>query len=313
MLVVLFSILFSQGAVWYTAFFYCQFFIEKVLGLDSASVNILMITITVASAPFYVLFAALSDWVGRKPVMLCGMALAAVAFFPGFHELTPFEPVNPALARAAERPRWWSWRPIRPIARPSSIPSARPPSCRPATSPGSRLANAGVSYANPGLAARQPGPWSRSGSTDTIPSASAVGLSADQAEAVKADVQGRIKAALTTAGYPKAADPKAVNWPAVFAVMMVFVIAATALYGPMAASLVELFPTRIRYTAMSLPYNIGTGWIGGFLPAVSFAMVAVNGNMFYGLWYPVIIAAAGAVIGLIFLPETKGRDLHIDH
>jgi MFS family permease len=139
-----------------------------------------------------------------------------------------------------------------------------------------------------------------------------VGLPAAEAKAVKADVDKRLKAALLQAGYPASADPKAVNWPLLFGTMFVFAVAATALYGPMASGLVELFPTRIRYTAMSLPYNIGTGWIGGFLPAVSFALVAINGNMYFGLWYPLIWTVVSVLAALLFLPETKGRDLHTE-
>jgi hypothetical protein len=264
-----------------------------------------MIGITIVSAPFYVLFAALSDRLGRKPVMLFGVILAAVAFFPAFHELT--RAANPALAAATER------TPVTVIADPADCSLQFDPvgkaaflsSCDIAKSV---LAGAGVSYRNQAAPAGaeamvQIGPVS-------VPSASAKGLPAAAAAKVKAATQGRIKASLAAAGYPKGADLKAVNWIALFGTMMVFVIAATALYGPMAASLVEMFPTRIRYTALSFPYNIGTGWIGGFLPAVAFALVAVNGDMYFGLWYPVVIAAVTGLIGILFLPETRGRDLH---
>jgi MFS family permease len=174
----------------------------------------------------------------------------------------------------------------------------------------STLAGAGVSYANQ---AASPGTMASVmiGSA-RVDSRSAVGLPTDQAKAVKAEVDKRLKAALLQAGYPAAADPKAVNWPLLFAVMMVFAVAATALYGPMASALVELFPTRIRYTAMSLPYNIGTGWVGGFLPAVSFAIVAIYGDMYFGLWYPLACTVVSVLTTFFFLPETRGRDLYAE-
>ena len=129
-------------------------------------------------------------------------------------------------------------------------------------------------------------------------------------KATRADVESRIKAALTQAGYPDRADPARVNMPLVFAILMIFMIAATALYGPQAAALVELFPTRVRYTAMSLPYNIGTGWVGGLLPAASFALVAWSGNIYFGLWYSVGFTALSVLVALLWLPETRGRDLN---
>jgi MFS family permease len=264
-----------------------------------------MIAITLISAPLYVLFAALSDRFGRKPVMLLGMVLAVLAYFPGFHLLT--QAANPALAAATAQtpvtvtadPRDCSvqFDPVGKAAFLSSCDIAK-----------STLAGAGVSYAN---AAAAPGePASVRVGAVVVASASAVGLPPAQAKAIKAGVEKALKAALAKAGYPASADPKQVNWPLLFAVMIVFALAATALYGPMASSLVELFPTRIRYTAMSLPYNIGTGWIGGFLPAVSFAIVAINGNMYFGLWYPLACTVVSVIVAALFLPETRGRDLY---
>ena len=306
-LVVLFGVTVAQGAVWYTVFFYGQFFIEKVVKLSPASVNGLMIAVSVASAPLYVLFGWLSDKVGRKPVMLAGMALAAAFYFPGFDLLT--QAANPALAAATKA------TPVMVIADPADCSVQFDPvgkaaflsSCDIAKS---SLAGAGVSYANQSAA---PGAMAsvRVG-TVQVDSRSAVGLPTGEAKAVKAEVDGRLKAALQQAGYPAAADPKAVNWPLLFGTMMVFAVGATALYGPMASALVELFPTRIRYTAMSLPYNIGTGWIGGFLPAVSFAVVAINGNMYFGLWYPLVWTVISVLTTFFFLPETRGRDLYAE-
>ena len=306
-LVVLFGVTVAQGAVWYTAFFYSQFFIEKVLKMDGASVNVLMIAITLASAPMYVLFAALSDRLGRKPVMLFGMALMAIAYFPGFHLLT--EAANPALAAAARH------TPVTVIADPAECSLQFDPvgkaaflsSCDIAKS---TLANAGVSYANAAAPAGSPAVVQVGGAR--VVARSALGLPAAGAKAAKAQTGKAIAAALAQAGYPAAADPRQVNWPLLFAVMLVFAVAATALYGPMASSLVELFPTRIRYTAMSLPYNIGTGWIGGFLPAVSFAIVAVNGDMYFGLWYPLACTVASVLVTFFFLRETRGEDLYAE-
>ena len=303
-LVALFGVTVAQGAVWYTAFFYSQFFIEKVLKMDSASVNLLMIAVAIASAPLYVLFGALSDRFGRKPIMLAGMVLMTLAYFPGFHMLT--RAANPALAQATAR------TPVTVIADPAECSVQFDPvgkaaflsSCDIAKG---ALATAGVSYANRAAPAGTTA-MIQVGSAVVV-SKSAVGLPAEQARAVKAQVVKAIGGALKAAGYPASADPKQVNWPVLFAVMMVFAVAATALYGPMASALVELFPTRIRYTAMSLPYNIGTGWVGGFLPAVAFAIVAVNGNMYFGLWYPLGCTLISVLVALLFLRETKSQDL----
>ena len=142
-----------------------------------------------------------------------------------------------------------------------------------------------------------------------IPSLEASSLDTSGRAAARADVQARVSAALLEAGYPERADPERMNLPAVFGILMVFIIAATALYGPQAAALVELFPTRVRYTAMSLPYHVGTGWVGGLLPAASFALVAWSGDIYFGLWYSVAFTAVAVIVSLIWLPETRGRDL----
>jgi len=291
--------------VWYTIFFYSQTFMERILKLDPNTVTSLVLAATGISAPLYVFFAWLSDKVGRKPVMLMGMLIAVVGFFPGFHQMTRF--ANPALAEANQR------TPVTVVADPASCSLQFDPvgkarftsSCDIAKS---ALANAGVSYANapalPGSVAEV-----RVGKT-VVPSAEGAGLSPADFKALQGDVGDRIRAALKAAGYPDKADPARVDYWGLLAIMAVFVVAATALYGPIASCLVELFPTRIRYTAMSLPYNIGTGWVGGFVPFVSFTMVVANGNAYFGLWYPVIATALSFLITLFWLPETKGADLH---
>ena len=304
-LIALAAIMSAQGAVWYTAFFYVQTFLDKFLKVAPETINALMMAATAVSAIFYVVFGWLSDKIGRKPVMLFGMTLMLVAYFPGFHMLT--QTANPALAEAQAR------TPVVVIADPAECSLQFDPvgkasfvsSCDIAKSV---LANAGVSYDNqkgaPGSKAQV-----KIGST-IVEAQSATGLAKPEAKALKTKVEGDIKKALAAAGYPAKADPKRMNLPGLFGVLFVFVIAATALFGPIAACLVELFPTRIRYTAMSLPYHIGTGWIGGFVPFTAFAIVAAVGNIYSGLWYPFAFTLLSVVTCLLFLPETKNRSLH---
>jgi MFS family permease len=303
-LIALFAIMSAQGAVWYTAFFYVQTFLDKFLKVPAETINWIMMVATAVSAIFYVVFGWLSDRIGRKPVMLFGMSLMLVAYFPGFHALT--QAANPALAEAQAR------TPVVVVADPAECSLQFDPvgkasfvsSCDIAKSV---LANAGVSYDNlkgaPGSKAEV-----RVGSS-VVTTASAKGLAKPQAKLVKTKVEGDIKKALAAAGYPAKADPARMNLPLLFVVLFVFVIAATALFGPIAACLVELFPTRIRYTAMSLPYHIGTGWIGGFVPFTAFAIVAAVGNIYSGLWYPFGFTLLSVLTCLFFLPETNGRSL----
>lgn len=304
-LLALFGIMIAQGAVWYCGYFYTRFFMERVLKVDTNTVDQLVLALTVASAGLYVFFGWLSDRVGRKPVMLFGMILALVAFFPGFHALT--RAANPALAEAQAA------APVTVVADPATCALQFDPigkatfssSCDIAKSV---LSNAGVSYAN---AAAPAGSVAvvRIGATE-VASVDGRGLDPAALAAARAGVDGRIKAALAAAGYPQRADPARINLPLVFAILMVFMVAATALYGPQAAALVELFPTRVRYTAMSLPYNIGTGWVGGLLPAASFALVAWSGNIYFGLWYSVFFTVIAVVVSLVWLPDTRHRDLN---
>ena len=303
-LIALFGIMIAQGAVWYCGYFYTRFFMERVLKIDVNTVDQLVLMVTVASAALYVFFGWLSDRLGRKPVMLFGMILALVAFFPGFHALT--KAANPALAEAQAA------APVTVVADPATCALQFDPIGKAAFSSScdiakSVLSNAGVSYGN---AAAAPGSIAmvRVGGIE-VASVEGAGMDAAALKAARAGVETRIKAALVEAGYPAKADPARINMPLVFGILMIFMVAATALYGPQAAALVELFPTRVRYTAMSLPYNIGTGWVGGLLPAASFALVAWSGNIYFGLWYSVAFTALAAIVALIWLPETKGRDL----
>ncbi len=303
-LLALVAVMFAQGAVWYTTFFYTQTFLEKFLKVSPETINLLMIAATIVSAVLYVVFGWLSDVIGRKPVLLFGMALMTAAYFPGFHMLA--KAANPALAEAEAR------MPVVVAADPDDCSLQFDPvgkaafvsSCDIAKTV---LANGGISYTNIAAPAGSTAEV-RIGDT-VIASASAAGLSKAEAQAVRAGVEGEIKTGLIAAGYPAKADPERMNMLAVFGVLLVFVVAATALYGPIAATLVELFPTRIRYTAMSLPYHIGTGWVGGFVPFTAFAIVAATGNIYSGLWYPLVFTAISVITCLFLLPETRGRPL----
>ncbi len=303
-LIVLFALLMGQGVVWYTAQFYTQFFLERVVKVEPATVNLLIMVITLVSAPLHMAFAIISDRIGRKPVMLFGLGLAAVSFFPGFHLLT--QAVNPALVSASIT------SPVIVNADPADCSfqfdllgkAQFTTSCDIARS---ALAKMGVPYHTENAAA---------GShtvvhVGSLPVESLDGRKLAPAELAKQRgyFETTLRDALRATGYPPSADPSRVDVMGALAALLVFIIAAAALYGPQAATLVELFPTRIRYSAMSVPYHVGVGWFGGFLPATAFAIVAATGNIYAGLWYPVIIAGIGFLVTLFFLPETRGRNI----
>ncbi len=319
-LLVFFSITMAQGVVWYTGFFYTQFYIERILKIDSPSVNVIMIAGVILSAPLYVFFAWLSDFVGRKYVMLFGIVMMLALYFPGFQYIT--RAGNPPLAHALETV------PVTVIADPADCSfqldltgGAQQFSSSCDIAKGS-LTNAGVAYTtqagSPGSLARI-----RIGERE-IESVSAHGQTNTQIKAVRSAFEARLRPALTAAGYPAHAPGAMNGWSwseivrvfgdkiGVFFMLALFVVAATALYGPQAAALVELFPTRIRYTALSVPYHIGVGWFGGLLPAIVFAINTATGSLSAGLWYPVIATAISAVVSLFFLPETKNRNIFAD-
>lgn len=303
-LIALFGIMIAQGAVWYCGYFYARFFMERVLRVDTNTIDLVMLAVTAVSAFLYVFFGWISDRIGRKPVMLFGMILALIAIFPGFQALT--RAANPALAEAQAS------SPIVVMADPATCALQFDPIGKTAFASScdiakSVLSNAGISYSNVEAA---PGSLAvvRIGSVE-IASVEGEGMDPAALKAARTGVETRLKAALLEAGYPAKADPERINLPMVFGILMIFMVAATALYGPQAAALVELFPTRVRYTAMSLPYHVGTGWVGGMLPAASFALVAWSGNIYFGLWYTIGFTAVAAVVALIWLPETKGRDM----
>ena len=303
-LLALTSMMMGQGVVWYTANFYAQFFLERIAKVEPRVVNLLIMGALIGSSILHIFFARLSDRVGRKPVMLFGLVLAIATLVPGFKLLT--EAVNPALTTAA--------------AHAPAVVAAPPGECSVQFDPvgktkfvsscdiaKSTLAAAGVPYTNvsaaPGTVAQI-----RVGSAG-ISSFDGSKLSSADLTAAKKKFDTDLKVVLAQQGYPLAADTAKIDFGRALLILLVFMTAAAALYGPQAAALVELFPTRIRYSALSLPYHIGNGWFGGFLPATAFAIVAATGNIYAGLWYPVAIASIGLLITLFFLPETRGRDI----
>jgi len=303
-LLAFFSMMCAQGAVFYTAYFYVQVFLEKSLKIDPKISGSLMMGVVALSAPLYILAGWLSDKIGRKPVMLAGMIIGAVFYFPGFHAMEAAG--NPALAKASTA------APVVVYADPADCALQFDPigktqfksSCDIAKS---FLANAGVSYKNKAAPAGTPA-YIEVGTTK-VQAVSAIGQSAPETIKTKALFETPAKAALVAAGYPAKADSAQINKPLLFGLMFIMGIAAALLYGPLATAAIELFPTKIRYTAMSVPYHVGVGWIGGFLPVTVFAIVSGTGDIFAGLWYPFIFTAISLVAALFFLPETRKRSL----
>jgi MFS family permease len=306
-LVALFGLVAGQAVVWYTGQFYALFFLTSVLKVDGPTANILIAVSLVIGTPFFVVFGTLSDKIGRKPIILAGLLLAVVTYFPLFKMLTAA--ANPDLAKAQETTH--------------VIVTAVPAECSFGGNPVARdidfrtscdiakrfLAQQSVSYEN--AAGTGPATVKIGEAVITAPTGTVVGSKFDEASAKSiAAFKKDVSEALKAAGYPTKADPAKLNKPMIVLILTILVIYVTMVYGPIAAALVEMFPTRIRYTSMSLPYHIGNGWFGGMLPTISFAMVAANGNMYYGLWYPIVIAAATFVIGLIFVRETKDVDIY---
>jgi len=302
-LIVLVGVLTGQGVVWYLAQFYTLFFLQHVLKLDLADANSLVMIVTVITLPFYVFLAWLSDKIGRKPVMLAGLGVATLAVFPVFQMLTAA--VNPALATAAER------APVTVIAAPADCSvqfdligrAQYVNSCDIAKS---TLTGAGIPYRNE--AASEGFAHVKVGVED-VASPDGRGLNTADLAAAKKDFGLRLKVALAKAGYPEKADPAAVDRTRALILLLILGLAAAALYAPQAAALVELFPTRIRYTALSVPYHVGVGWFGGFLPATAFAIVAATGDIYAGLWYPAIVSGIGFIVTMLFLPETYKRPI----
>jgi MFS family permease len=293
----------GQAVVWYTGQFYALFFLTQTLKVDAVTANLLIAAALLIGTPFFVVFGSLSDKIGRKPIILAGCAIAALTYFPLFQALTHY--ANPALYQAVQN------SPVTLTVDQSQCTFQFNPT-------GTAKFTSSCDIAKQMLAANSANYNTVSGTgpaviqigDKTITVLGAKDLPPDEFKAKEAALKKEIGAALKAAGYPAKADPAQMNTPMVIAILALLVIFVTMVYGPIAAALVELFPTRIRYTSMSLPYHIGNGWFGGLLPTIAFALVAQNGNIYYGLWYPVIIAAGTFVIGLFFVPETKDRDIY---
>ena len=293
----------AQGAVWYFTFFYMQVFLERSLGLPAATKDLLLIVMTVVSAPLYVYFGWLSDRVGRKPVMVGGMLLALILYFPASHWIAGA--ANPALVEAQRAtPVFVETDPATCSVQFDPVGTAKFVS--PCDIAKSTLVTKGISFAT-----RQ----SKDAQTrvivgtEAVPIESGQSLSAADLKALKTKTSETIGTELQEAGYPRSADPRSANMTLLIILLLLFVVAATALYGPQASALVEMFPTRVRYTAMSFPYHVGTGWVGGFLPVTSFALVAITGNIYEGLWYSVVFTGISVVVSILFFKETAGKPL----
>ncbi|WP_347250911.1 MFS transporter, partial [Zoogloea sp.] len=330
----------GQAVVWYSGQFYALFFLTQSLKVDGATANILVAASLVIGTPFFVVFGALSDKIGRKPIIMAGCLLAALTYFPVFEALT--KAANPDLHKAQQASK--------------VVVTANPAECSFQFNPTGtakftsscdiakqKLAAASVSYSNEVAPAGTPATikvgetvistaitpediaaakaaaekkvedMKAAGNADpkALKAAEdAVKTLSDEKKAKDATLSGKLSAALKAAGYPAKADPAKVDKVMIVVILTYLVILVTMVYGPIAAMLVELFPTRIRYTSMSLPYHIGNGWFGGLLPTTAFAIVAQTGNMYNGLWYPIIIAGMTFVIGMLFVKETKDVDIY---
>jgi len=295
----------GQAVVWYSGQFYALFFLTQSLKVDGATANIMVAVSLIIGTPFFIIFGTWSDKIGRKPIIMAGCLLAALTYFPVFEALT--KAANPDLYAAQQKnkvtvtadPKECSFQfnPTGTAKFTSSCDIAK-----------QVLAGASVSYDN---VAGAPGSVASIKIGDlAIPSYAAKGLPADEVKAKDAAFKKLVADDLKAAGYPAKADMAKFDKVMVAAILTYLVILVTMVYGPIAAMLVEMFPTRIRYTSMSLPYHIGNGWFGGLLPTTAFAIVAQTGNMYNGLWYPIVIAGMTFVVGMLFIKETKDVDIY---
>ena len=292
----------GQAVVWYCGQFYALFYLTQVMKIEAQPANLLIAAALLIATPFFVVFGRLSDRIGRKKIVLAGCLIAAVTYFPIFKGITHF--ANPAIEAAA------ATSPVTVVADPESChfqfdPVGKKKFVQSCDIAKAALAKAGVPYSN------QSAPGGsvavvHIGSVEVTAFEGGVMSGADfkqASEKFSKELSGKLK----EAGYPPKADPERINYPVVLLLLVILVLYVTMVYGPIAAWLVELFPARIRYSSMSLPYHIGNGWFGGFLPTVSFALVALTGDIYYGLWYPIIVCLITVVIGAAFLPETRGK------
>ncbi|WP_443748703.1 MFS transporter [Asticcacaulis solisilvae] len=302
-LLALFGLVAGQGVVWYAGQFYALFFLQNLLHVEANTAYFLIGGALVIATPFFLIFGWLSDMWGRKPIILAGLLLACVGYIPLFHALT--DAVNPALGKAQ------ATAPVTVVADPAACALQFDPvgkakflqSCDIAKS---ALAKGGISYGN--TAAPAGTVASIHVGQTVVESYEGAKLTGDAAKAAAGDFKKRLGAALKAAGYPEKADTKAIDTPKTLAILTLLVILVTMVYAPMAAALVELFPARIRYSAMSAPYHFGNGWFGGLLPFIAFTIIATTGGIYDGLWYPIIIAGITFVIGFFFYKEKKTDD-----
>jgi MFS family permease len=281
----------GEAVVWYGGQFYALFFLTQTLKVAGNTANIMIAIALIIGTPGFILFGALSDRIGRKPIILAGFALAAITYFPIFGGITHF--ANPKLEAALAS------APVSVTADPAECSFQFKATGVEKYTTGcdnikAALVGLSVNYANVSAPAG---------------TKASVKIGEQTIAADTPDLAKTIAAAVKAHGYPASADPNDINYPMTVLLLVILVVYVTMVYGPIAALLVELFPTRIRYSGMSLPYHIGNGWFGGFLPATVFAIVAATGNIYSGLWYPVGVAIMSLVVGLIFLPETKDRDI----
>jgi MFS family permease len=281
----------GEAVVWYGGQFYALFFLTQTLKVPGVTASILIASALLIGTPGFIIFGALSDRIGRKPIILAGFVLAAVTYFPLFAGITHF--ANPKLEAALAN------APVTVMTDPAECSFQFNPT-------GVQKFTTGCDTIKAALVA-----LSVNYNNVTVPpgTTASVKIGDQTIAAGTPDLAKTIAAAVKAHGYPAGADPNDINYPMTILLLVILVVYVTMVYGPIAAWLVELFPTRIRYSGLSLPYHIGNGWFGGFLPATVFAIVAATGNIYSGLWYPIIVAAGSFVIGLIFLPETKDRDI----
>ena len=295
----------GQAVVWYSGQFYALFFLTQALKVDGATANIMVAISLIIGTPFFIFFGSLSDKIGRKPIIMAGCLLAVVTYFPVFTALTKAANPDLAAAQAASKvivtadPKECSFQfnPTGTVKFTSSCDIAK-----------QALAGRSVSYDNAIAPAGTPATVTVG--TTVITGYTVKGVSKEEAAAKKAEFDKGLGDALKAANYPAKADMAKFDKVTVVLILTYLVILVTMVYGPIAAMLVEMFPTRIRYTSMSLPYHIGNGWFGGLLPTTAFAIVAQTGNMYNGLWYPIIIAGMTFVIGMLFVRETKDVDIY---
>ncbi|MBX9899566.1 MAG: MHS family MFS transporter [Burkholderiaceae bacterium] len=295
----------GQAVVWYTGQFYALFFLQQTLKVDGVTANYLIAGSLLIGTPFFIIFGSLSDKIGRKPIIMAGCLIAAITYFPIFNALTHY--ANPALEKA--------------LTSAPVVVTADPASCQFLFNPtGTKKFTSSCDISRTVLASSSVNYSTVEGAPGSIATIKigekviqgydATGLSKEDAAAKDKAFKKELGDEIKAAGYPAKANPEQINHFMVLVLLVILVIYVTMVYGPIAAMLVEMFPTRIRYTSMSLPYHIGNGWFGGLLPTTAFALVALKGDIYYGLWYPIVIASATFVIGMLFVKETKDNDIY---